>query len=111
MTNITYDRDDLSVTAIGHSGYAESGADIVCSSISALMFALASYAVKLNDRGMLREAPTIRFDEGNAEVSVYVIGIYERQARMTFDSICSGFEWLGRNYKNNVKYMTIREGI
>jgi uncharacterized protein YsxB (DUF464 family) len=61
MTIITYDRDDLTVSAVGHAGYAEEGQDILCSSISTLMLALGSYADEMDRRGMLRTPPTIRF--------------------------------------------------
>lgn len=111
MTTVKYDRDDLSVEITGHSGYAERDKDIVCSAISILCFALASYAVKVNDRGMLTRNPRIRLDDGDMEVSLSAIGLYKRQIRTTFDSICSSFEWLSEHYPENVKYEVIYEGI
>ena len=111
MTTITYDRDDLSVKTVGHAGYAEEGQDIVCASITSLMYALGSYAMELDSRGMLYKAPRIRLNEGDAEVSIRVIGLYAREARMTFDAVCDVFEGIRNNYPENVKYTKIYEGI
>lgn len=111
MTVITYDRDDLSVSTVGHAGYAEEGQDIVCSSISTLMLALGSYADEMDKRGMLKIPPTIRYDKGKSVVCIEPIGIYKREARMAFDAICAGFEWLSSAYGEYVNYNKIFEGI
>jgi uncharacterized protein YsxB (DUF464 family) len=111
MTVITYDRDDLLVSTVGHTGYAEEGQDIVCSSISTLMLALGSYADEMDRRGMLKRPPTIRFEKGNSVVKMEPIAIYQREARMAFDAICAGFDWLSIEYDNHVEYNKIYEGI
>jgi uncharacterized protein YsxB (DUF464 family) len=111
MTTITYDRDDLSVKTVGHAGYAEEGRDIVCSSISTLMLALGSYADEMDRRGMLKIPPTIRYERGNSVVKMEPISIYQREARMAFDAICAGFDWLSTEYDQYVKYNKIYEGI
>lgn len=111
MTKVKYDRDDLTVTISGHSGYADKGYDIVCSAVSILTFTLASYAVKLNDKGMLVRNPHIVLTEGSSEVSIDVRGIYKREARTTLDAMCAGFSWLHEHYPEYLDYEVIYEGI
>ena len=111
MTVITYDRDDLSVTSTGHTGYAKEGQDIICASVSTLMLALGSYADEMDRRGMLKIPPTIRYEKGNSVVKMEPISIYQREARMAFDAICAGFEWLSSAYGEYVNYNKIFEGI
>lgn len=111
MTKITYDRDDLSVRAEGHSGYEVAGKDIVCASVSALMLVLGLYADKLGKKGKLRKAPKISYKEAESEVSIEIIGLYKREAREVFDVVCEGFERLSREYKDNVSYERIWEGV
>lgn len=111
MTKITYDRDDLSVISEGHTGYAKEGQDIICASVSTLMLALGSYADEMDKRGMLAIPPTIRYESGKSVVCIEPIAIYKREARMTFDAICAGFEWLAGNYDKHVRFNRIFEGI
>ena len=111
MTKITYDRDDLSVISEGHTGYAKEGQDIICASVTALMYALGSYALELERRGMLHKAPRIKLEKGDAEVSIRVIGLYAGEARRAFDAICDVFEAIGAKHPDCVKYKKIYEGI
>ena len=65
------ERGTLSLTLSGHAGSAEAGRDIVCASASILAYTVAQEAKNMEDRHQLREAPIIRLDAGDAEITVY----------------------------------------
>lgn len=118
MTRITYkvdkgiakgEADTYTLIAIGHSGYATVGKDIVCASVSTLMYTLAA---------MLRKHPeyiedgTLKysFEERNennepkafVSVSPKPYPMAEDMIEEIFETIVSGMELLHDNYSNNV---------
>ncbi len=103
MITITYNRQDLSVTVNGHSGYAEIGQDIVCASVSSLTYALAKFAEKIYRDGKLYFEPNLDVIEGKAEISVVVRNTFEYETRLVFDAICEGYELIAKEHPNNVE--------
>lgn len=105
MTKITYDSKRLSVTAQGHAGYGVEGTDIVCSSISTLMQALAMYAARAYEYEKLQTEPIINIENPyNTEVTIKVIPKYENEAREMFETIGDVFELIERTYPKHVCY-------
>lgn len=92
MTNITLmERDSFYyVKAEGHSGYAESGADIVCAAISIL---LHSFSVTVADT-----ANIVAYD-GYTEISVKDA---DRAKYAAWDMLKSGLYALSENYSEYV---------
>ena len=104
MTKIEYNRQDLKVTIKGHSGYAEQGKDIVCASISSLAYALGKYVDKAYREGKAYFKPTIKLDEGDAEISITIRGTFEYETRLVFDAMCEGFKLIANTYPDNVEF-------
>ena len=59
----------ITIEATGHSGYAESGKDIVCSAVSTLMQSLANGLTEV-----VKTSPNIIVDEENAHMHISVKG-------------------------------------
>lgn len=84
-------RDELiKVTVTGHAGYAEHGADIVCSAVSILVYTMLESLEK--DRYILS-----KLEHGNVDLVTYgkkaleIVGMFEK-----------GFRILQREYPENV---------
>ena len=104
MTNITYNRNTLTVTVEGHANYGTPGCDIVCASVSMLITTLGLYAEKLEEYNKLLVPPVIQLDSGNSRVDVTVMGKFDKEATAVFDAVCDGFKLLSETYPNNVWY-------
>ena len=93
MISATYivSSDSLLITAEGHAGLAPHGEDIVCSAVSALLFALAEY-VDLNDMSSVA-----RVDEGEAHIQASV------DFAQAFDLVYTGLCGIERIYPDNVR--------
>lgn len=107
MTQITYYPQRFTVEAKGHANYADIGKDIVCASVSMLMYTLGMYADKLRKEDKLCSPPTIELKEGDANISIEIKPEYESEARVAFDAICMGFALLGETYPRNIQYNSI----
>lgn len=98
MTNIKYNPIDLSLTLKGHSGYAESGKDIVCAGISSLFFALHR---SLHERGFMSFAD-LNNPEGYAQIRAYPSAEERHTCVVMFETVVTGFELLAQNYPDYV---------
>jgi len=68
MTTITYTEDNnIHIAVRGHSGYAESGADIVCSAISLMII---SFVDLLDDLEQEDKIKILSFEQGDGELEV-----------------------------------------
>lgn len=72
MTQIRFESDGsrIEITCEGHSGYADSGADIVCAAISILVHSFAELSMKL---GMEKKITVQSLDlgEGYSHICIY----------------------------------------
>lgn len=74
----------------GHSGYAESGKDIVCAGVSALFYAFLGY---LKKRGLLKE---FRADKGDSFV------VFDRDCKEALIMFKEGVSAIAESYPENV---------
>jgi uncharacterized protein YsxB (DUF464 family) len=93
----------LCIKASGHAGYAEAGKDIVCSSVSILMYTLAQAVMEMHRKGAFKVEPTIELTEGNSCIKCecdryadYAVAYYK------FEMIEDGFNILADNYPQYV---------
>lgn len=92
MTRLSIARRNgqLVVEARGHANYRGEGRDIVCASISMLLYTLAAG---------LEGAKDLRLESGDARVSA----TESPDNLRAFELIAKGFEMLSRQYPENVK--------
>ena len=104
MTKHNFDERVLCIEAKGHAGYAEAGKDIVCASVSILMYTLAQSIIELRKRGMFEGDPTIELEEGDAIIKCKCDG-YDTfvVAYQNFEMIEDGFNILADNYPQYVR--------
>lgn len=109
MVNITYKaptaEDSLfRIICTGHASYAEKGKDIVCSSVSILLYTLVESLLKHPEyygKGGLKYS----LETGKAMIDCKSknFPMAEDMLDEVFETIVTGFELLAQNYPNNVK--------
>lgn len=100
MTNITYDRDELVIVAVGHAMAGTEGNDLICASISMLF-----HTLRENVEAMKRDG-RVRFsicDLRSGSAYICADG-YTDEIRSAFDHICRGFAFLHENFPEFVNY-------
>lgn len=100
MTKALYDRDNLTLTVSGHSGYAGKGSDIVCAGITAITIALVA---ALDEKGIEADVST-----GDAE---FLCTTTDKAALPYMDMAAAGINAISILYEDNVEieYMTLRK--
>lgn len=83
-------RDVVGLSVKGHSGYAESGKDIVCAAVSALVESMRLY---------LQECPYCSVREDGEAILMAATIAYEP----AFDMVHVGLEALSEQYPDNIK--------
>lgn len=108
MIHVVYHRKFYRLTVEGHARSAEPGRDLVCASASILAYTLASNVIGLAAGGQIRMSPLVNLEEGNAEVCVTPRSGFQSVVKLIFDTICSGFSLLAKDYPEFITY-EIRE--
>ena len=103
MVKIVYHRDLNRVTVEGHAKSGEAGHDLVCASVSILVYTLASFVENMKRAGQVYN-PTSELKEGDAVIYCSPPTKYRASVTLVFDSICAGFELLARDYPDNISY-------
>ncbi len=97
MTKVTIYRDrEGTFTGFcceGHSGYAASGADVVCAGISILVINTANAIEALTQTAVDGEA-----DEQKGRISVYFSSGCGPQAKLLVDAMILGLQGIQKNY-------------
>ena len=103
-TKHNFDERVLCIEANGHAGYAEAGKDIVCASVSILLYTLARSIIELHRKWTFEEEPTIELTEGDAIIKCKCddYGIFTA-AYQNFEMIEDGFDLLANNYPQYVR--------
>ena len=71
MINVTYYRNRHRLTAVGHSGKAAAGQDLVCAAVSALVLTVASNVASLITQDQAQH-PVLRLQEGMPGSAVWL---------------------------------------
>ncbi len=103
MITVTYYRAQNRVTVKGHAYSGEKGHDLVCASASILVYTLASFVANTAEAGQISN-PTINVSEGRAFIYCNAPKRYKALVTLAFDTVCSGFELLARDYPENISY-------
>lgn len=107
MTSITFLSEGsriIGFDAVGHSGYAEEGSDIVCASVSS---AVNVVVCTLND--VMGLAASVHVDEKKAKVSLRLPGGLSVPAENTAQALMTGlmvyFSEIHEQYPDNIEVM------
>ena len=103
MTTIVYHRDLCRVTVDGHAQSGEVGRDLVCASVSILVYTLASFVENMKEARQVYN-PKIDLEKGDALISCDAPNKYKGAITLVFDSICAGFQILAQDYPDNISY-------
>lgn len=97
MTHIIYSKrkNTRTLSAIGHSGYAKSGEDIICAAISSHMNTLMAAVPDERMRAAMDE---------NLPGLTVVMNSSLKAEKYLFDSIANGLELLAREYPKFVHF-------
>ena len=103
MIRVSYDRRAHRVTVMGHAGYAERGADILCAAASILLHTVASAVGRLSERG-LAEDISVNLRAGAGEVVCVPVAEFDCVVTAVMDSIVLGFRLLAADYPEYVRF-------
>lgn len=103
MIKVKYYRKRHRVCVSGHAGSGAAGHDLVCASVSILVYTLASFVKSMASTGRVR-ASSLKLGSGDARVSVGVDKVHDAAVTLAFDTVCGGFELLCRDYPEFVNY-------
>jgi uncharacterized protein YsxB (DUF464 family) len=103
MVKVTYYRKKHRLCVNGHAHSGEVGHDLVCASVSMLVYTLASFVSSMASAGQVK-AKCVKLAEGDARIGVKVDGVYDAAVMLAFDAICGGFALLARDYPEFIKY-------
>lgn len=103
MITVAYHRKYHRIVVSGHACSGESGHDLVCASVSALVYTAAANMAELAAQGSAKNQ-ILRLNEGDAEISCDPVHRMRSVATLILDSICTGFSLLETYYPENVRY-------
>ncbi|MBO5463783.1 MAG: ribosomal-processing cysteine protease Prp [Clostridia bacterium] len=111
MVNITmtHSENTLFLKVEGHAGQAEKGCDIVCASVSVLVYTLAQYVKWMYERHELKRSPLIELEEGNAQVVARPKAEFMAEGLHAFFVASVGFDLLARNYPDYITFNGLKE--
>ncbi|MCR5785055.1 MAG: ribosomal-processing cysteine protease Prp [Eubacterium sp.] len=108
MNTVTIRRDKegfiKGFTSQGHSGYAESGNDIVCAAISVLVINTVN-----SIESFTKSSADVSSDEENAVISCEVESYKNDDVQLLFKSLLLGLESIYKNYGNEYIRIIFKE--
>ena len=107
MIKAVYDRKENKITVEGHAYSGEPGHDLICASVSVLIYTIAASVNSMQQNGHVINS-IINLESGNGTVGCEPLEQFKGAITLIFDSICAGYELLAANYPNNISY-TINE--
>jgi len=97
--NVLIDENNIHIDCRGHSGYANAGADIVCSGISTLMYSFCALCMDLDEEKLVM-VDNCTMEDGVALIDVYdQWGILACPLRM----LRIGIESIAEQYPQNIE--------
>lgn len=91
----SHNKEIVSIEMNGHSGYAESGKDIVCAGVSSLVYAA------INSFNSIEES-RILIDDGMLKLNLHGKKVSDHD-QIVLEVMLNGFSMIAAQYKKNVK--------
>lgn len=106
MVTISMTKTDntLALKVEGHAGQAEKGQDIICASVSMLVYTVAQYVKWMYEQHQLKRMPLIELEEGNSQIVIKPKSEFMGKALHAFFVVSVGFDLLARNYSEYVTF-------
>lgn len=108
MIDVTYDREEHTVTVRGHAYSVSVGNDPVCAGISALTCTLAAAVENLTLAGKVFD-PVTSLTSGYAKISCESYPNTQAAVILVFDTLCLGYAILAGAYPEHVRLFTSAE--
>lgn len=102
MIEVNYHRKHHAVEVTGHACCGESGHDLVCAGVSALVLTLAQNVASLVTQKNVY-SHTVCVKEGSAEIRCTPNARMRAVVSLIYDSICSGFDVMQTLYPENIR--------
>jgi uncharacterized protein YsxB (DUF464 family) len=105
MLNVTFGQKDnkLTLSLEGHTGYAETGKDIVCSACSILAVTVAQFVYEAEKSGYLKSSAVIKLHSGDTVVSCEPKDEMLIDIQNVYLFAQKGYELLAHNYPQHVE--------
>lgn len=105
MIEVYYNPDSYIVKVDGHAKSGEYGHDLVCAAVSILVHTLIANVQYIESQS--KEKSEITLKEGSAYILCKPLEEHENACRITFNSVCVGFELLANSYPENISYKIV----
>ena len=102
--------DTCSVWAKGHAGQANKGADIVCASVSTLLYLLATEVIRMDEEGLLMQKPVVRMLPGDVCINASPRAAERKRLEYLFATTGRMFQVLAQSYPDYVSYESGKTG-
>lgn len=106
MIQVIYHRTHNRLTVTGHACSGESGHDLVCAGVSALVLTLAANVGSLVTQGSAGKH-IVKVKEGDAEIACVPSHKMRAVVTLVFDTVCTGFELMQTLYPENIEYQVL----
>lgn len=103
MIEIMYYRAEHRVKIKGHASSAEYGKDLICAAVTMLCRTLAADCINMGSDMRIKEV-SAKLRPGEADISIRPQKKLRSVVTLVFDSVCTGFEILSRQYPEYVSY-------
>ena len=107
--SMTYTDTTLSLKVEGHAGQAEKGQDVVCASVSMLVYTIAQYTRWMYEQHQLKRSPLIELEEGNSQVIAKPKAEHMAEGLHAFFVASVGFGLLAKNYPEYVTFNGLKQ--
>lgn len=107
--SMTYTDTTLTLNVEGHAEQDEKGQDIVCASVSMLVYTLAQNIKWMYESHQLKRSPLIEMEEGNSQVVAKPKADSMAVGLQTFFAISMGFDLLAHNYPEYVTFNGLKQ--
>lgn len=104
MIKVRYDFDNHEIRVSGHANMEEKGKDIVCASVSTLVYTLCRTLSDAQEQGILEDL-IVEAKSGKAHVKCVPKEDYEPNVDTIFMTIFNGFDALAESYPDYVSFV------
>lgn len=103
MITVEYRPKHYCLKMTGHARSGEEGHDLVCSAASILVYTLAANVASLKERRAVRDYQST-LNKGEADIRCTPYTKMDSVVSLCFDTVCTGFALLARDYPENIKF-------
>ena len=103
MITVIYNRSTHKLTADGHACSNEIGRDLICASVTTLVYTLSAFVKNMAEAKQTIDHH-ISVERGTAEISCVPHNDTDIAVTLVFDAICAGFDILAQKYPDYISY-------